>query len=170
MPKLNTPTIRHLAPSPSAGWQWLPFTDPIYRICAMHAFQIIGDRLKGRRRCNAAFEILPGGRSFADAWADPAFWISYDPGNLAGRFGASVGHEVTISQFACRTGVRSVAATVIHELLRAECADRVSPDTEQTLLCCLLQRHYDPVLAGRLSQQPCDLGWEARSPTLVGWS
>jgi hypothetical protein len=170
MPQINTPTIRHLAPGPYAGWQWLPFHDAIYRACILHALEIIGGRLTGPGRCSAAFRLLPSGRSFADVFGDRAIWISYDPGNLAGRFGASLQDEVTISQYACRMGMRVVAATLIRELARAGGLDCLPAATEQTLLRCLLQRHYDPVLACRLSQEPRELAVSARSPTLRGWS
>jgi hypothetical protein len=104
MPRLNIPGSRHVAPAAVAGWQWLPISAASYKSRIQHALNIITNRVQAYGPCNAAFRALSGGRTFAQVWADPTVWISYDPGAAAGRFGATLGHEVTLSQYACRMG------------------------------------------------------------------
>jgi hypothetical protein len=65
---------------------------------------IITSRIQGSPPCNDAFRALPGGRSFTQVWADPGVWISYDPGAVGGRFGATLRKEIALSQYTCRMG------------------------------------------------------------------
>ena len=104
MPQVNTPASGHAGPVPTRGWQWQSFANATYLHRLQHAFGIINARLSGYAQCDAAFRALPGARTFSQVWADPMVWISYDPGNVAGRFGATLGNEVTITEYACRLG------------------------------------------------------------------
>jgi hypothetical protein len=79
MPRINTPASGHAGPAPVAGVQWLPFTNHTYLLRLQHAVGIIDARVKGYAPCNAAFSALPGGRTFAQVWADPNVWISSTP-------------------------------------------------------------------------------------------
>lgn len=154
MPKLNLPGSGHAGPAAVAGWQWLPISAASYQNRLQHAVNIISSRVKAYGPCNAAFKALPGGRTFAQVWADPAVWISYDPGGAAGRFGATLGNEVTLSQYTFRMGQWTLVATLIHELAHVNGADGVSHDAEATLQKCLMGAHHDPSILGQIRSAP----------------
>jgi hypothetical protein len=161
MPQLNVPKSGHVAPAAVAGWQWLPFSDALYRRRIQEAMQIINTRIIGHARCNAAFSALPGGLTFAQVWADPTIWISYDPVNTAGRFGATLNRrEVTVSQYCCRMGRWTLVATLIHEFAHVNGADGISADAERVLQSCMMGAHYDATIIGQLRAAP-------REPLLV---
>jgi hypothetical protein len=148
MPQIQKPGSGHAGPAAVAGWQWLPFTDAAYLKAVNSAFNIINTRIKGHAPCNQAFQALPGGRTFAAIWSDPAVWVSYDPGGQAGRFGATLGNEVTISRYACRMGHWTLVATLVHELAHVDGAGGGNADAEDTLKKCLMGAHYDPHIIG----------------------
>jgi hypothetical protein len=81
-------------------------------------------------------------------------WISYDPGSASGRFGATLGNEVTLSQYAFRMGSWTLVATLIHELAHVNGADGVSHDAEATLQKCLMGAHHDPAILGQIRSAP----------------
>jgi hypothetical protein len=156
MPKINKPRSGHTGPSPVAGWEWLPFADATYLKRVERAVQIIDLRIKGHKPCDSAFKALPGGRSFADIWSDSSIWISYDSGGAAGRFGATLGKEITVSQYSCRMGHWTLVATLIHELAHVNGADGVSHDAEATLQSCMMSAHHNPAIIGQLISTPAD--------------
>lgn len=83
-------------------------------------------------------------------WTDPTVWLSYDPGSAAGRFGATLGKEVTLSHYACRIGSWTLVATLIHELAHVNGANGVTHDAEATLQKCLMGQHHDPTIMGQI--------------------
>ena len=135
------------------GWQWQPFSSTVYVNRLRKAFGIINAKLSSYASCDAAFRALPGGRSFAQVWADPSVWISYDPGKAAGRFGATMGNEVAISDYTCRMGEWTMVATLIHELAHVNGAG-AGHDAEGTLEKCLMKAHHDPHIMGQVIRQP----------------
>jgi hypothetical protein len=154
MPNLNLPGSGHAGPVPAAGWQWQPFANLTYQHRVQAAVNVINSRVIGYGPCNAAFRALPGGRTFAQIWADPAIWISFDPNGTVGRFGATQGNEVTLSQYTCRMGRWTLVATLIHELAHVNGADGVSHDAEATLQKCLMGAHHDATILGELRAAP----------------
>ena len=154
MPQLNVPGSGHVGPAAVAGWQWLPIPTVSYRTRIQAAVNLINSRIKAYGPCNSAFRSLPGGRSFAQVWSDPAVWISYDPGGAAGRFGATLGNEVTVSQYTCRMGHWTLVATIIHAMAHVDGADGVSHDAEATLQKCLMGAHHDPGILGQIQAAP----------------
>jgi hypothetical protein len=99
MPQLNLPGSGHVAPAAVAGWQWLPIPEANYKNRIQHAMHIITGRIQACSPCNAAFRALPGGRTFAQVWADPAVWIKLRSGERRGpvRSNASQGdYSVTV--------------------------------------------------------------------------
>lgn len=154
MPKLNIPGSGHAGPAAVAGWQWLPVPTATHRARLQTTVNIINTRVKGYAQCNAAFRKLPGGRTFTQVWTDPAVWLSYDPGSAAGRFGATLGNEVTLSQYAFRMGHWTLVATIIHELAHVDGADGVSHDAEATLQQCLMGAHHDAAIIGQILAAP----------------
>jgi hypothetical protein len=156
MPQLNIPGAGHAGPAAVAGWQWLPFANAMYRDSVRRAIRIINTRVNGHRPCDVAFQALPGGRTFADVWADPSIWISYDPGIQANRFGATLGTEITLTQYSCRMGHWTIVATLIHELAHVNGADGASHDAEGVLMHCLMQGHHNPAIMGQLRDTPRD--------------
>jgi len=154
MPQLNLPGSGHVAPTALSGWQWLPISVASYQNRIQHAVNIINSRIQGYAPCNAAFRLLPGGRSFAQVWADPTVWISTDPGGAGGRFGATLGKEVTLSQYACRMGEWTLVATLIHELAHVNGANGLSHAAEATLQKCLMGAHHDPTIMGAIRAAP----------------
>jgi len=150
MPRINVPGAGHAGPPAIGRFQWLPFTDPVHQGRLEHAMAIIDARIKGYAPCNASFAALPGGRSFAQVWADQNIWISYDPRDAFGKFAGTVGNDVAVTQYACRMGVWTIVATLIHELAHVNGADALGHAAEQTLTSCLMQPHHDPAINGML--------------------
>jgi hypothetical protein len=160
MPQIILPALHHAGPAAVAGYQWLPYSNATYLDRLRHAIAVINTRVNGFRPCDAAFRALPGGRSFSQIWADPAIWLSYDPTNAAGNFGATLGHDVTITQYSCRMGLWTIVATLIHELAHVNGAPSTTHAAEQTLQSCLMKAHHDPSILGQLRGAP-------RNPSLV---
>jgi hypothetical protein len=118
------------------------------------AVNIITSRVRGQGSCNEAFKRLRGGRTFDQVWADPLVWLSYDPGGQEGRFGATLGKEVTLSQYTCRMGQWTLVATLIHELAHVNGADGLTHDAEAMLQKCLMGAHHDPNILGQIRSAP----------------
>lgn len=150
MPLINTIASHHSGPAPNSGWQWLPFPSSSDLHAVNHAVHIINAKIKGSKTCAAAFKALPRGRTFADVWVDHSIWVSYDPGTQAGRYGATLGKEITISAYSLRVGYWTVAATLIHELAHVDRAPGTNHDAEATLRNCLLSNLEDPKIIGSL--------------------
>jgi hypothetical protein len=153
VPQINTPTSGHHSPAPKSGFSWLPYTATRDLSTLQHAVRIIDGRIKGTHACDAAFRALPGRRSFVQVWADQGIWISYDPSNDGSNYGATEfvgGKEITITEYALRLGVWTVAGTLIHELAHTNGADTVTHDAEGTLKRCLLQTVEDPTIIGMI--------------------
>jgi hypothetical protein len=157
MPRINTPSSGHVGPvgTPVA---FLPYTNAENRYLTVlrAAMDIIGSRIKGHASCNAAFQALPGGRSFADVWNDNAIWINYDPDSTPGYYGAAVmnGNDITISKYAFLMGHWTVVSTLIHEFAHINGAGGHDSSAEDTLKKCLLKDLHNPHIIGRLLNPP----------------
>ena len=131
MPSINTPASKHAGPAATMGWQWLPYTNATMLAALKRAIRIIDLRIKGSKPCNAAFQALPSGRTFAQVWSDPSIWINYDPDRGGHRFGVthSIGgtHNISVTQYALSMGEWTTAATLIHELAHATFSDLELP-------------------------------------------
>jgi hypothetical protein len=155
MPNIFEPrSIVYGLPAPTTGWSWLPFTDASYLKAVQHACQIITHRVQGHKPSNAAFQRLPGGRTFAQVWNDPDVWICYDPKSNIGEYGATVRKGIALSQTCCRKGVWTIVATLIHELAHVNGADGLSLDAELTLKQCLMGKFFDPINMGAIERGP----------------
>jgi hypothetical protein len=150
MPRYNTVASGHAGPPANSGWQWLPFPSHAALHTVHHAAHIINSKIRHSKSCNAAFKVLPAGRSFANVWADHSIWVSYDPKNQAGQYGATLGNEITITAYSLKIGVWTVAATLIHELAHVDGAPGTNHDAEATLRHCLLSGLEDPAIIGHL--------------------
>jgi hypothetical protein len=150
MPRVNTPASAHAGPAAAAGWQWQAFANASYLAAVNSAIATINTRIRGIATCDAAFRALPGGKTFSQVWADPTVWISYDPTPTAQRYGATLGKEVTLSQYTCKMGSWTIVATLIHELAHVNGADGISNDAESTLQHCLMKDHYNPAIIGNI--------------------
>lgn len=148
MPTVHLPASGYVAPVPNSGWQWLAWSDNVKLKVLLDAMFIIGTRIKGYKPCNAAFKKLPGGRSFDDIWGDASIYISYDPGNTKGRYGATLGKAVTISAYSIGMGRWTTAATLVHELAHVDGAPGNDTQAEDTLLSCLLSGLHDNTIIG----------------------
>lgn len=104
----------------------------------------INTRIKGNAPCDNAFRALPGGRTFAQIWADNSIWINFDPVRVAGDYGASRGKEITLTAYTLAMGRWTVAATLIHELAHVNGAPGITHQAEATLRSCLLVGLEDP--------------------------
>jgi len=156
MPRVNTPDTGHAGPAANGGWQWLPYTDNVLLHTLRVAMRIIDTRIKGNRPCDQAFRALPGGRTFAQVWADPGVWVSYDPKNNGLNYGVTNfvgGKEISITRFALRMGHWTTAATLIHELGHVNGAPGGrSHAAEGTLRHCLLPGLEDPNILGTIQR------------------
>jgi hypothetical protein len=160
MPRINVPGSGHIAPPPTAGYQWLPFTEASYIAAVRKAFAVIDSRIKGYEPCNAAFKALPNGRTFADLWNDPNVWVSFDPDGRATSFGGTLRNDISVSQHACRMGQWTLVATLVHELAHVGGVHEETNRAESTLKACLMRAHYNPFIIG-------SLGSSARASTLI---
>jgi hypothetical protein len=84
-------------------------------------------------------------------WNDPGVWVSYDPGGQGGRYGATLGNEITITAYSLRMGRWTVAATLVHELAHVNGAPGTDKQAEHTLASCLLHKLENPNIIGRIT-------------------
>ena len=155
MATIHTPASGHVAPLPTEGWQWLPYSDAKKRLVVERALFILRNNVRGMRPCNDCFRRLPGGRSFDEILDDPDVYISYDPGNIEGRYGVTRfagSKEVSISQWTIRMGRWLVASTLVHEFAHVNGAPGTTTDAEDTLICCGLSGHHNPTIIGSTGQ------------------
>jgi len=151
MARIHVPGDGHVAPLPKAGWQWKPYSDVKKRRVVERALFILRTNVKGMKPCNECFKKLPGMRSFDDILNDPELFISFDPGNIEGRYGVTIhagGKEVSITDWAIRMGRWLVASTLIHEFAHVNGAPGTSSDAEDTLICCGFSAHHVPGIIG----------------------
>jgi hypothetical protein len=145
-----TPTGRH---------QWLAYPDEQKKKVVAAALFILKHNIRGSKPCNDCFTRLPGGRTFDDVLDDPAVFISFDPSNHEGDFGATIGSDVTITDFSIRMGRWTVAATLVHELAHVNGAPGGdSAEAESTLICCGLKKLFHPDIVGRLEGSSSSTG------------
>ena len=148
MVKINT--AGHAAPGATSGWEWLAYTNKKQLATVKAAVSILETSIKDHKPCNAAFKLLPGGRTFKDVLADAAIWISRDPGTTPKRFGATLGNEITVTAWSLAMGRWTVAATLVHELAHVNGAGGADSAAEDTLKSCLLTGHHNPAIIGDL--------------------
>jgi hypothetical protein len=157
MPNINTPASGHIGPSPlPGGHKYLSYTDAHFLATLQRAIKIISDRITGYAPCNHAFRMLPGGKSFADVWADPNVWLNFDPSRRGGDFGATRGNDITITGFSLAMGHWTVAATLVHEMAHVNGASGTTHDAEGTLRKCLLAGLEDPSIIGQITRASRD--------------
>ncbi len=150
MPTINTPASAHTAPLPNSGFEWQAVADHHELHVIRQAIWIIDHRIKGFRPCNDAFAALPGGRTFDEVWADASVFISRDPSNAQGNFGATLSNDITITRFSLRMGRWTVAATLVHELAHVNGAPGTDAQAEDTLLSCLMRGLHDSTIIGMM--------------------
>jgi hypothetical protein len=83
-------------------------------------------------------------------WGDASVFISRDPSNQQGNFGATLGKDITITRFSLRMGRWTVAATLVHELAHVNGAPGTDTQAEDTLLSCLLRGLHDSTIIGMM--------------------
>ena len=136
-----TPTGRH---------QWLAFSDVHKKKVVEDALFILTHNIKGSSPCNNCFRRLAGGRSFDDVLNDTRVFISFDPSTTHGDFGATIGNDITITDYSIRIGRWTVAATLVHELAHVNGAPGTDHQAEGTLLCCgLSSLQNSSIIGGR---------------------
>jgi hypothetical protein len=158
MPKINTKSSGHTGPGPTPGgdgtiWEFHPFTSNRLLQALKVGIAKIDSEIKNWGPCNAAFKALPLGKSFAELWSSHSIWISYDPSVTPNRFGATLGNEITITQWALEQGVYTIAGTLVHELAHVGGAPGSDKQAEGTLPSCRLKSPrgpYDPTITGKL--------------------
>jgi hypothetical protein len=155
MVQINTAASGHAGPAPlPGGHRYETYTSEAFLATLRRAMKIIDDRIVGHKPCNDAFKALPGGRSFADVWADNTVWINFDPTRAQGDFGATRGKEVTITAFSLAMGRWTTAATLVHELAHVNGAPGNTHAAEATLRHCLLAGLEDPTIIGAIPRSP----------------
>jgi hypothetical protein len=112
--------------------------------------------------CNAAFRALPFGQTFVQLFNSSTIWVSRNPETRSGLFGASLGFDITIAQYAFTQPNPAivVAATLVHEMAHIGGAPGVvsNPDgttnetrsrmAEATLQQCGFSDQYNPTVLG----------------------
>ena len=114
MASIHIPGDGHIAPT--GRHKWLAYSDADKKQVVEAALFILKHNIKGSKPCNDCFKRLPGGRSFDDVLNDAGVFISFDPSTKKDDFGATIGSDVTITDFSIRMGRWTVAATLVHEL------------------------------------------------------
>jgi hypothetical protein len=150
MPKINTTKSGHAGPAATSGWQWLPYSNETHLNTLKRAITIINNKIKGDKPCNQAFRALPGRRTFAQVWTDPSVWLSFDPRRTNQLYGATLGKEITITEYSLAMGRWTVAATLVHELAHVNGASGTDTKAEDTLKKCLLKGLHDPNIIGKI--------------------
>ena len=131
---------------PIPSWSWLPYPDPSTELTTLKlAIALIDANIKLYKPCNEAFKALSLGKTFEQVWNDLVVWISLDPSNQLGKYGACMGRKhITISKYSLRMGKWAAAATLVHELAHVGGAGGLDTAAEDTLLKCLLRDFHDP--------------------------
>ena len=151
MQNINLPGSGHVGPPVSVNYQYLPYTNTSYLHTLREAMSIIDTRIKDHQPCNDSFKALPGGRSFADIWADNSIWINFDPSLQEKNFAATriATNDITLTAYTLSMGRWTVVATLVHELAHIGGAPGYpSTQAEDTLLKCNLPRMHDPLILG----------------------
>ena len=151
MAKIHTPGSGYVAPLPVSGWKWLPYADADKKRVVERALFILRNNVRGMKPCNDCFSALPGGLTFDDILDDPDIVISYDPGNVQGRYGVTRragAKDVSITEWAIRMGRWTVASTLVHEFAHVNGAPGATAQAEATLPCCGFSAHYDRTIIG----------------------
>jgi hypothetical protein len=160
MNSINLSTSRHREPAnATVGTQtirWQPYRNGNNLNLLRMAIQMLDSKVKNHAPCNTAFRALPGGRSFRNLLNNSRIWISFDPSGADGYYGATLGNDITISAFAFRMGIWTVAGTLVHELAHVNGATGTDTQAEDTLQDCLLPDVHNPAVIGLVSpgQQP----------------
>jgi hypothetical protein len=151
MPQINTVASGHVGPAAlPGGHQYLPYVNAGFIVTLQRAIVIINSRIRGNARCDSAFVALPGGRTFAQVWADPLVWINFDPARAGGDYGATRGKDITLTAYTLAMGHWTVAATLVHELAHVNGAPGATHQAEATLHSCLLPGLENPSIIGGL--------------------
>lgn len=154
MIRINSSSSRHREPADATvGTQtirWQPYRNSTHVSTLQLAIRMLNARVKNHAPCNDAFRALPGGRSFRRLLNDSRIWISFDPSGADGYYGAALGNDITISAFAFRMGVWTVAGTLVHELAHVNGAPGTNNQAEGTLQDCLLPDVHNPSVIGRV--------------------
>jgi hypothetical protein len=148
MAKIHIPGDGHVVPLPNSGFQWLAYSNAHKKRVVEQALFILRHNVRGMKPCNKCFSKLPGGQTFDDVLDDPNIAISFDPQKTQGTFGATLGNDITITDFSIRIGRWTVAATLVHELAHVNGAPGNNHQAEATLLCCGLSALEDPNIIG----------------------
>lgn len=153
MAKAHTPGDGHSVPAPTTladgtPIQWQSYSNARKKKVVEDALFILKQNVKGMRPCNDCFRRLPNGRSFDDILDDPNVFISFDPTTRQGLFGATLGKDITITDFSIRVGRWTVAATLVHEFAHVNGAPGTTHQAESTLPCCGFAALHDPNIIG----------------------
>ncbi len=135
----NTPLGRHT---------WNAYTDNKKKKVIEDALFILKNNVKGMKPCNDCFQKLSGGRTFDNLLDDNTIFISHDPHNNQGDFGATIGNDITITDFSIAMGRWTVAATLVHELAHVNGAPGNDHQAEGTLPCCGFAALEDKTIIG----------------------
>lgn len=152
MVKIHTPGDGHNAPLGRHTWN--AYSDENKKKVVEAALFILRNNVKGMKPCNDCFSALPGGRSFDDVLGDDTIFISYDPHNVKGDFGATIGKDITVTDYTISVGRWTVAATLVHELAHVNGASGADTKAEDTLNCCGFSALHDPNIIGALPYPP----------------
>lgn len=148
MAVVHIPGDAHITPPTTSGISWLVYSNAKRKKVVDDALFILRRNVRGVRPCNSCFNKLPNGRSFDDILDDPSVFISFDPSNDGSLFGATLGNDITITNFSIRMGRWTVAATLVHEFAHINGAPGATHQAEGTLLCCGFSALHDPNIIG----------------------
>lgn len=149
MPRINEPGSGHGDFISPAGNRYCEYSNKDSLAILKRAISIIDTNVKNMKTCNDCFKALPGGRSFADVWADNSVWINYESRDDRDWYGITYGvggTEVSISEKAFKIGRWWVAGTLVHELAHVNGAPINTTAADDTLLKCGLKNAYEGVI------------------------
>jgi hypothetical protein len=162
---INMPSNGHVGPAATTGAdgtprRWDPYPSPFVELGILTAaIGLILNRTISVASvfgtCNDAFKKLPLGKTWAEIWVSPTFWISFNPNPKAGLFGTTMPgtQEITIAKFPFTQADAAavVAATIIHEMAHVNgVRGGASPLAEEQLTPCGFDDQRIPGLLGQL--------------------
>lgn len=150
MVKIHIPGDGHTAAT-FAGFTWNPFSDHKKKKVITDAVFILEHNVRGMRPCNNCFTRLPNGRTFDNLLNDNSIFVCHFPNAPGQLFGATLGNDITITDFSIRMGRWTVAATLVHELAHVNGAPGTDHQAEGTLLCCGFSNIHDATIIGAVT-------------------
>ena len=152
--RINTVGCGHTAPPLYPAAKFSPFNVPSVQYTKVINALAVLQTLKTRASCNAAFQSLPLGRTFAAVLNDNRVWVSWYRDRMTEAFGwgSALTHpyrrDITLSSGLLNMSFIKVAAVLVHEMAHVNGATGSGTAAEDTLLQCGFDAYHNPNIEG----------------------